>query len=663
MNDDNTFWIFLLIIIVIIILEYTYPLNEHFFASPPKWKDIGYRCVPGNIIAKYNDYIDSSGLQLRQLQCLGTTMNATKCATFPGGRNIWACSKQITDSNQYQLEPAKTVSPYSNSSDTSNILTCDGSDTPGCNDLYKVMAPPTSFSKMGFSCDLGTGVIPTKVYEDKIQYLTKNTGSPIIFPSKEKCMEMIQKGTANLSFTNCPNGKVGENCKIVYDSLGLKTFAELGYSCFSVPTSKYNFIGKKGNDMMQVASYDGYSKISCDEINFAPKRELYPFMCNSANTDDLCKEIYDAHFTREIPPPPAQPEKIPTYNEIMPNLKCNVGNGLVAVVDDENKNRYLADSNRNPIVFKSKEDCEAELKKAPLDGKVTVLYCKDANCEELYKILGIQPTLPVTVPDANSNPPPSTNPLNPSTNPSNTPPSTIPPNTSPTNPPPTVNTTDKLSCCKRKSPETKIDIQCADNLFSGTKDCDDFISGYCAKKLTEFQSTSTNKKFGEINPECACYAPNNQPGFPPNAPNKCYMPGCGAEGSYMDSYSRGNSCDLINCSSIINFNKLTGGTDTDQTLHACADWLPIINKSDTSNSPNASNNSTTEANTTKTNNNSSAPNTNNSTTPSSAPQMDTSTSTSSAATETSSTAYILTITFIVICILLMLLLSAYYMFK
>lgn len=548
MNDDNnTFWILIIIAIIAIIIYFKFTTsNEEFALSAPRWKDIGYVCVGNNYIAKQIDYTDPSGMQLRKIQCLGTNLNATKCASFPGGRNIWACSKQIVDSSQYQLEPPNTVSPVSNSSVVSNILVCDSNGSPGCDDLYKATALPQTYIGSGITCDLGNGTIPTKITDNKIQYLTSPTGTPVIFPSKDKCNEMIQKAYTTAPLTTCGEGKIGEKCITVYDSLGLKTFRELGYSCWKVKGKTY--VGRLKDAGFEFASYDGVYPIeNCGNvIDFSPSKELIPINCQTyKDNNPVCPIIFD------------ELNLYPTTNKLTIRAN-NINQGVPIVITNSADINKISMNNINEL--------------ASING-----YNPNTSSGILSGLNGMLDNYPIKVACCNRKAN-ETGILNSAIH------VALNPNT--------TNENYKKWNYELKNLSIPADT-CPANLYAGSNQCNAFYDINCANQLANFRKLGLpDEQFVDYSPECACYAPksNAEKQYSDNIPSKCYKANCGMGVSYLDPISREGQCNLTICSNIINTNDITAGGSaniSNQVKNECGNFLPTI-QGDKSNGGNAS---------------------------------------------------------------------------
>ena len=98
------------------------------------------------------------------------------------------------------------------------------------------------------------------------------------------------------------------------------------------------------------------------------------------------------------------------------------------------------------------------------------------------------------------------------------------------------------------------------------KSCDDFMEVYCRNSLNNYKKANEGKykhsDFILYKPECSCFGDTTKlDAKTKNFPRKCLFMNCGTANSYEDNSSRGESCSLQICNSIIDASGADAGGD------------------------------------------------------------------------------------------------------
>ena len=500
---------------------------------------------------------------LSNFQCVPnnypTGKNATDC-------NIW--------SNAKAAEKSRTNDGRTWFKTSSFYVDCDkiGKNSPGC-DIGYVLSESKTYRELGFSCDVGNGLVPTKVdSEGIISCATDTSGNCLVRTSKEQCESFLNlvptitdplvyrtlnsdkndkndiKINNQAKILTCSEGKVSQPCIEMYEKLGLKTFKDLGYDVNS-HISDSKLIGKKiNNSSYNFASYDGTNIIDSGNfgLNFVPKQELKDVVCSEYSTStDLkypkaCLEAY-------------------TYYNLFPST-----NPLVIKGNDPNysiKNTFNTPSDLFSVYAKyqsafppktnsnSSDSIKNGIQSILSETPIKLGCCKRENPNDRT-----QKNVTVRVP------------VNPTIE-------SINPNSSKYN--------FQYSQIVLGGPNGTN--SCPSDLYWGSSKCDDFYGLNCDNVINYMKSQGINVEKELLNyaPECACYAPQtkSQSGYPSTTPSICYKNGCDLSSNpsaYIDPSSRnGNevkTCSLTICNSINDFSGMNIGGNASispQTQNQC----------------------------------------------------------------------------------------------
>ena len=467
-------------------------------------KIINYRCVP-------NNYPNQTG--------------GTDC-------NIWP---SINDVNRARGNDARNWFKNQN-----YYLNCKqiGKSKPGCAAGYNAMGYK-SYGDLGFSCNVGNGLIPTKIDSATgvITCATDSKGNCLLRSSKTDCINSLNLIPADDSGKNtnnslvCSEGKIGTKCVDMYNNLGLKTLGELGYSCSS-SIGEGKLPGKVINDdTYNFASYDNKKIIdNCPTaLNFQPLNQISDVVCSeySVSTDNSYPTACEQAYTKF--------NLFPSTNPLV--IK---GNNPKYSVSNTFKDSTSLFSTYSKFQRAFPPNTNSNSAQSISDGIGTILSetpIKLACCKRTEPTNNSASTINVRVP------------VNPTIK-------SINPNTQKFN----------FQYSQIKIPEGS----CPANLYSGSPDCDNFYGLNCDNIINYMREQNIDIQSELLNyaPECACYAPQtkDQAGYPPSTPSVCYKNGCDITSNpnvYLDPNSRdGNSqktCSLTICNSINNFSELTAG--------------------------------------------------------------------------------------------------------
>jgi hypothetical protein len=481
-----------------------YSVNPSTNTTNPNEKIMNYQCVP-------NNYPNETG--------------GTDCNIFP------SMNAMNNARNNAARDWFKNPNYY---------LDCKqiGKSLPGCATGYNQMGYK-SYSDLGYSCNVGSGLIPTKIDTATgiITCATDSNGNCLVRSSKTDCVNSLNLIPLDNSNQNtnkgmaCTNGAVGTACVNMYNTLGLKTLDELGYSCNS-SIGKGNLPGKViNNSTYNFASYDNKTIVNnCPTaINFQPLNELKDVVCSeyTISTDPTyptaCEQAYTNFNLYPSTNPLVNKGNDPnytigeTYNT--PTSLFNIYSTYQQAFP-EGTNSNSAQSIANGI--------ETILSETPL---------KLACCRRSSATNNTAQNVSVRVP---------VNPTIESINP---------------------------NVKKFNFQYSQINIppnSCPANLYSGSTDCDNFFGLNCNNIINYMDQQNIDVQSELINyaPECACYAPQTQAqqGYPPSTPAVCYKNGCDITSNpsvYLDPNSRdGDSqktCSLTICNSINDFSGMTVG--------------------------------------------------------------------------------------------------------
>ena len=634
----NIYFVILLIIIIVVvnIITFSNNINEYFCTKNSSNKCLSnftqsYQVIGGQAIGINNNSITPSknpknpNEKIMNFKCIPNN--------FPneiGGSdcNIWP---NIDTLNNTRTNTAKDWFPDSNYYINCNQI---GKSKPGCAAGYDTMGYK-SYADLGYSCNIGNGLIPTKIDDATgiITCATDSTGNCLVRSSKTECtnyLNLIPIDNFNKNINNgliCSEGKVGEKCTNMYNTLELKTLNELGYSCNnSIGDGKLP--GKVTNDSnYNFASYDNKTIVdNCNlAINFQPLNEIKDVVCSEYTTQtDLkyptaCEQAYTKFNLYPSTNPLVIKGNDPNYN---------IGNTFTDLFSMYLKYQQALPPGTNSNSSQSISDgIQNVLSKTPL---------KIACCNRNNPTDNSEKNISIRVP---------VNPLIESIN----------PNTKQFN----------FQYSQINIPEGS----CPTNLYNGSTDCNNFYGLYCDNIMNYMQKQNIDVQTELLNyaPECACYAPQTQSqlGYPPSTPSVCYKNGCDTTSNpnvYLDPNSRdGNTqktCSLTICNSINDFSGLTvggGANISTQTQNQCgSNGSNNANNTNTTNTTNTNETSTNTTNTNTTNTNETSTNTIN--------EPSTNTTTESITNKISTTTTLGLILFIII-ILLFSSSSAYFIIK
>lgn len=422
-----------------------------------------------------------------------------------------------------------------------------------------------SYKDLGFNCDLGNGKIPTKVDSNGIiTCAVDKNGDCLVRKDKIECEEKLNLIPINNNNKNdastlkCINGKIGDKCVNLYNSLKLKTLNDLGYSCNT------NIEGNKlpgkiinNNNAFEFVSYDKKNIVdNCEtSINFQPLNNLNNVICNNYNDvfDNKYPDACNQAFTQYNLYPSTNPFVI-KGNEPDYTIKNTINNNNDLFEIYYKYQQGFPDGTNSNSAQSLSEGIEKILSETP----IKLACCKRMNNND-NSIKNINVRVPVN---------PTIKSINPNVN-------------------------------KFGFQYSRINIpenSCPSNLYQNTKDCNNFYGVYCDNIINymEQENIDVQKELINYAPECACYAPQTQ-GYPPTTPSVCYKNGCDITSNpnvYLDPNSRdGDSqktCSLTICNSINDFSGITVGGNaniTPQTKNQCGGFV---------NNENISNNQTNQ---------------------------------------------------------------------
>lgn len=435
-------------------------------------------------------------------------------------------------------------------------------------------------------------------------------------------------------------GKSKQGCASGYNTMGYKSYKDLGYSCDIgngiVPTKIDSTTGvitcatdSNGDCLVRKSKSDCVSSLNLIPADNSGKNTNQGLVCSEGKVGTKCINLYNNL-------------ELKTLRELGYECSNSIGEGKLPgkVINDETYN--FASYNNKKII----NNCPTALNFQPLNQLADVV-CSEYKtstddsyptaCEQAYTRFNLYPSTNPLVIKGNNPKYSITNTFKNSSDLFSTYSKfqqAFPPNTN-SNSAQSISdgietilseTPIKLSCCKRPSitnnspttinvrvpvnptiksinPNTekfnfqysRIEIpenSCPVNLYSGSPDCDNFYGLYCDNIINYMREQNINVDTELLNyaPECACYAPQTkeQAGYPPSTPSVCYKNGCDMTSNpnvYLDPNSRdGNSqktCSLTICNSINDFSGLTAGGAVNispQTKNQCGD-----NSSNTSN--------------------------------------------------------------------------------
>jgi len=458
-----------------------------------------------------------------------------------------------------------------------------GKSKPGCAAGFNSMGLK-SYKDMGYSCDIGTGLIPTKIDSETgiITCATDTTGTCLVRNTKENCqnyLELIPLDNSNQNKNDglvCSEGKVGNNCTNMYNTLGLKTLGELGYSCVN-KIGDSNLPGKVINDSTyNFASYNNKNIVdNCNVAkNFQPLNEIKDVVCSeyTISTDTKHPTACEQAYTKF--------NLYPSTNPLV--IKGNDPNYTIGNTFNDSASLFSTYS-KYQQAFPPVTDSNSA--KSISDGIENILSktglklgcCKRQNASD-----NTEKNISVRVP------------VNPTIE-------SINPNTKKFN----------FQYSQINIPEGS----CPANLFSGSTDCDNFFGLYCDNIINYMkkQNIDVQKELINYAPECACYTPQTkeQAGYPPSTPSVCYKNGCDITSNpsvYLDPNSRdGNSqktCSLTICNSINDFSGMTvggGANISTQTQNQCGSSSDSKTTDTKTTDTKTTDTKTTDTNTTDTN--------------------------------------------------------------
>ena len=475
--------------------------------------------------------------------------------------NIWP---NINDMNSSRNNDARNWFPQS-----WYYLDCKqiGKSLPGCAIGYNQMGYK-SYSDLGYSCNIGNGLIPTKIEPTTgvLTCATDSNGNCLVRKSKTDCvnsLNLIPIDNSNKNINNgmaCSDGKVDTACTNMYNTLGLKTLDELGYSCNS-SIGKGNLPGKViDNSTYNFASYDNKTIVdNCPTaINFQPLDELKDVVCSEyTNSTDseyptACEQAYTKFNLYPSTNPLVNKGNDPNYTI---GETYDTPTSLFNIYSTYQQ-AFPAGTNSNSAQSLA-DGIESILSETPL---------KLACCRRSSATDNAAQNVSVRVPVN-----PTIESINPNVKKFNFQYSqiNIPPNSCPT------------------------------NLYSGSTDCDNFFGLNCNNIMNymDQQNIDVQSELMNYAPECACYAPQTQAqqGYPPSTPAVCYKNGCDITTNpsvYLDPNSRnGNTqktCSLTICNSINDFSGMTvgGGSNiSTQTQNQCGSSQETTSSGDSGTSP------------------------------------------------------------------------------
>ena len=553
-------WLLILTVLYLLYGTNYEEIDENFGVDHGTYAREGYKCANSTSpLYQVFTETDPIGVKYANIKCLGafssSSPNASSndCIPFPNYKNSFDCNKTLSSNTYVLYGDGKVVAPWANSGDNSTIHTCNGPFMPQCKTLYdlnkfETIGSTTSNNNSftGFACSYGNGTVPVQNNNNVLTCIS-NGDNVLKAETKPLCENILTKTISEASLTKCDKGKVGTVCTSLYNSLGLQSFAELGYSCFMV--GNQYVIGKMlANPLgFQTASYDGINPIvadsGCNLINFPPTSELKPIMCPTYNSSNpLCQTVFSEY------------NLYPTTNPLT-ITQNNINQSEPLIITDTTSLYNLSTDNINALSQITGYDPNTtEGIKTGLEGLLTNYPIKVGCCSRA---------------NANDN-----SALNASVN--------VP--LSPTS----TNETLKKYNYQIKNLTIPANT-CPANLYSGSATCNAFYDVNCENQLANYKKLNLPlSEFSSYSPSCSCYAPKqeNEQQYSNNIPPKCYKDGCGTQTSYLDPVSRTNECNLTICSSIVNLNNVTAGQGVglnNQITNSCGNFLPEINQNNANN--------------------------------------------------------------------------------
>ena len=556
----NTIIMWLLILTVLYLLYSTNyeEIDEDFAVDHGTYSGQGYKCY-ANTSPLYQVVSETvpGEFNLQNVKCLGAfplsnpqgygAVTNNDCAPFPNYKNSYNCNKTLS-SNTYKMYGADStgnqMAPWANSESTDNIFTCNGPTTAECKSIYKNIGMKT-IGESSYNCSYGNNTVPVKVSSENIVSCLTNGNNVLKGETEAQCQSLLTKSLANGTITTCTTGKVGVPCTNLYNALGLKSFAELGYSCYMIGTQ--NVIGLMLTNPygFQAASYDGINPIvtdsHCTLLNFPPTSELRPIQCMTYNSpNSLCPTVFSEY------------NLYPTTNPLTIKQN-NINQAEPLIIKDATTLYNLSTDNINALSQITGYDPNTA-------GGITV------------GLEGILNNYPVKVGCCSRLSPSENTPLNASVN--------VP------LAPSTINPTLQKYNYQKKNLTIPAET-CPANLYAGSTMCDAFYDVNCENQLANFKTLNLPvSEFSDYSPSCACYTPKleSQQQYSNNIPPKCYKDGCGTQTSYIDPVSRTNQCNLTICSSIVNLNDVSAGQGValnNQITNSCGNFLSEIYQNNT----------------------------------------------------------------------------------